>query len=257
MSLAGSGSSLGLSQPCLAVFFRMLAELPSPGKTHWRTTRKIRSRKLYDTKVLPLSLSGVGAPGCVGSWDSAFREPDVSRDSRSASACSVRSPEQTWSPLLPLPGVQSSLCALCPFLLSVCIHLQQLSCGMLPKQQLGGITGGIIGGIIRGIIGGIIGKITGGITGGIRGGTTGGIIGKITGTITGGIIRGIIGGIIGKITGGIIGRIPGAIPGGIPGGISGAIPGAISGSASAARPGQCFFNHEPERITLAPCGSQR
>lgn len=93
LSLAGNGSRLGHSQPCLAVFFRMLAELPSPGKSHWKTTRKIRSKKLYDTKVLPLSLSGVVSPG----EDSAFREPDVSRGSRSDSACSGRSPEQTWS----------------------------------------------------------------------------------------------------------------------------------------------------------------
>lgn len=111
----------GLSQPCLAVFFRMLAGLPSPGKIHWRITKKIRSKKLYDTKVLPLSLSAVGF---VGSWGGlSFREPDVSRDPRSVSACSVGSPEQTWSPLLPSPGVQSTFGALCPLLLSVCIPL--------------------------------------------------------------------------------------------------------------------------------------
>jgi len=50
----GSVSSVSLS-----VFFRTLAELPSPGKTQWMTIKKIRSKKLYDTKVLPLSLSGV------------------------------------------------------------------------------------------------------------------------------------------------------------------------------------------------------
>lgn len=40
----------------LSVFFRMLTDLPSPGKTQWMTIKKIRSKKLYDTKVLPLSL---------------------------------------------------------------------------------------------------------------------------------------------------------------------------------------------------------
>lgn len=86
-------------------------------------------------------------------WQPGAGEDSAFRDSSSASACSVRSPEQTWSPLLPFPGVQSTLCAPCLVLLSVRIHLQQLSCGILPKQQLGGITGRITGGITAGISG--------------------------------------------------------------------------------------------------------
>lgn len=45
-------------------------------------------------------------------------------------------------PYLPFSfsGVQSTLYALSPFLISFCINLQQLSCEMLTKQQLGWIT---------------------------------------------------------------------------------------------------------------------
>lgn len=64
------------------VSFRMLADLPSPGRTRWMTIKKIRSKKLYDTKVPLLSLFGV-----IGTWvcwdsgaerGSAFRNPDAS-----------------------------------------------------------------------------------------------------------------------------------------------------------------------------------
>lgn len=78
-------------------------------------------------------------PLCCGvtwvCWQPGAGEGSAFRDSRSAPACSVRSPEQAWSPLLPFPGVQSTLCALCPLLLSGCIHLQQLSWGKEPQDE--------------------------------------------------------------------------------------------------------------------------